>query len=66
MKTWKWLYNSTVNLSTRWRRVVSIPPLLLYFPGETAPEIHCIGGEAGPRAGMDVREKEKSLAPAEN
>jgi hypothetical protein len=34
------------------------------FPSETAPGIHCILNQVGPRASLEVMEKEKNyLAP---
>jgi hypothetical protein len=42
--------------------MVSFTPLPLY-PGETAPDTHCIGSWVGFRAGMDVMEKRKISFP---
>jgi hypothetical protein len=41
--------------------VVSINPRPRISLGEKAPNTHCTGGWAGPRAGMDTTVKEKIL-----
>jgi hypothetical protein len=49
-----------LNLSTRWKWVVSFTPLPLY-PQGTAPCIHWVGGWLDPRAGRNVKEKRRIL-----
>jgi hypothetical protein len=49
----EWRYSSTIlDLGTRWRWVVSFPPLPLY-PAERAPNTHWRGGWVGPRVNLD-------------
>jgi hypothetical protein len=45
-----------LDVGTGWRWVVSFTSLPLYPPGES-PRTHCIGGWAGPRAGLKAVEK---------
>jgi hypothetical protein len=53
-----------LNLCTRWRRVISFTPLLLYSPGK-APGSHGIRGWVGPRAGLDAVAKRKNPYPCQ-
>jgi hypothetical protein len=63
---WEWRYSFTIlNLSSRWRLVVSFTSRPLY-PGETATGTRWMGGWVGSRAGLDVVEKRKSVASARN
>jgi hypothetical protein len=48
------------DLSIRWRWVVSFTPRSLYPRGKN-PDTYCIGGWAGPRAGLNDMEKWKFL-----
>jgi hypothetical protein len=51
----EWRYNSTIlDLSTRWRCVISYTPLPLYPLGKS-PDTQCIGGWVGHRAGLDIK-----------
>jgi hypothetical protein len=51
-----------LNLSTRWRWVVSFTSQPLYSRGQESPSFtHCIGGWVGPRAGMDAVAKRKKV-----
>jgi hypothetical protein len=45
---------------------LSAPLPGLFTPGERAPNTHWIGGEVGPRAGLDTMEKRKILPCKEN
>jgi hypothetical protein len=57
----KWRYSSIIlDLSTRWRLVISFKPLPLY-PEEMAPGTHWIGDCVGPRADMNCSRKRKSF-----
>jgi hypothetical protein len=62
MKTYgEWKYNSTIpDLSTRWRRVISFTPRLLY-PQRNSSCPQWIGGCFGPRADLDAMEKKTSV-----
>jgi hypothetical protein len=53
----EWRYSSIIlDLSTRWRRVVSLTPLQLYPPGKEPP---VPVDKVCPRAGLDAVEKRK-------
>jgi hypothetical protein len=59
---WEWRYSSTIlDLSTRWRWVVSFTTPAALPRGERAPGIHWIGGYVGPRACLDVIKKRKVI-----
>jgi hypothetical protein len=52
-------YSSAIlHLGTRLGSVVSFTPLPFY-PGETIPGTHCIGGCVGSRTGLDITETRK-------
>ena len=53
-----------LNLDTRWKRVSTRPSLL--NTEEITAGTQWTGGWAGPRAGLDFRRIENSLAPARN
>jgi hypothetical protein len=62
----EWMYSSAIlNFGAIWRRVVSFTSLALYLRGNS-PDTHCVGGWVGPRTSLEVMEKRKTLAPAEN
>jgi hypothetical protein len=55
----EWRYTSIVlDLGIKWGYVVIYMPRSLYR-GETAPNIHWIGGWVGPRTGLDAVKKRK-------
>jgi hypothetical protein len=57
----EWRYRSTIlNLGTRW----SFTALPLYPRENSLRQPLYIGGWVGPRQGLDVMKKKKSLAPA--
>jgi hypothetical protein len=63
MKTYReWKYSSTIpDLGTRWRRVISFTPRLLY-PQRNSPRTQLIGGYVGSGADLDAMEKKHSVA----
>jgi hypothetical protein len=59
----EWRYSSTVlDLDTIWKWVVSFTPQSLY-PRRNCPGTHWIGGYMGPRSGLTLWIRKKSLAP---
>jgi hypothetical protein len=60
----EWRCSSTIlDLSTRWRSVVSFTLWTLYLEKEV-PGTHWIGGWVGPIAGLDAMRREESVAPS--
>jgi hypothetical protein len=51
----------TLNLGTRWGRVVSITSRPRFTPGERTPGTHWTGGWVVPRAGLDAETRRKIL-----
>jgi hypothetical protein len=61
MNIWEWMYSSTIlDLGTRWRCVVSFTPQPLYLI-KIGLGAHWIGGWVGPRTGLDIVAKIKTL-----
>jgi hypothetical protein len=58
----EWRYNSVfLDLSIRWRWVVTLFSLLLYPPGDRVPSTHWVGGWVGPNVDLDAMDKWKIL-----
>jgi hypothetical protein len=57
MEEWRYSY-PILNLSTRWRLVVSFMPLLLYLRGNS-PQYPLYGMLGGPQSHLDIMETRK-------